>query len=81
MALYGWELDYSYPYDFDEADTVLIERQWTTPGQYTIGLRVTDEYGATNVAWKTSDRQGTAERGGPPPGKTHGLSPGQGLPD
>ena len=50
---YKWDLDGSGNYATDTGTTATLTHTFTTPGSYTIGLKVTDNHGATDVMTKT----------------------------
>jgi uncharacterized repeat protein (TIGR01451 family) len=57
---YAWDLDNDGQYDDGTGKTV--SKSWTTPGTYTIGLKVTDDRGTedTDTAQVTIEEQNTA---------------------
>ncbi|MBN1417659.1 MAG: PKD domain-containing protein [Planctomycetes bacterium] len=53
ITAWGWEIDNAAPFDFDDATGEIVTHAWATPGVYNVGLKVTDNYGRTNIAWTT----------------------------
>jgi RHS repeat-associated protein len=53
IAAYGWQLTSQAPYQFNDATTVATNWTWNTPGTYNVGVKVTDRFGASTVAWTT----------------------------
>jgi PKD repeat protein len=53
IASYGWQLTTSAPYQFNDAHSVATNWTWNTPGTYNVGLKVTDRFGASSIAWTT----------------------------
>jgi PKD repeat protein len=50
IAKYEWDLDSNGTYETNAGTTATISRSFATPGERTIGLRVTDNSGATATA-------------------------------
>jgi RHS repeat-associated protein len=60
IASYGWQLTSTAPYLFNDATTLATNWTWNETGTYNIGLKVTDRFGASSIAWTTVEvRTGT----------------------
>jgi YD repeat-containing protein len=53
IARYEWDLDGNGTYETDTGTTATTSRAYTASGNVTVGLRVTDNKGATNTTTKT----------------------------
>jgi PKD repeat protein len=60
IAKYAWDLDGNGSYETDTGTTATTSRAYATPGQRTIGLRVTDNSGATATTSRTITIQNVA---------------------
>ncbi|MCY2987758.1 MAG: Ig-like domain-containing protein [Planctomycetota bacterium] len=53
IASYGWQLTDAPPYQFADATTMAVNWTWSKPGSYKVGLKVTDRFGLSTIAWTT----------------------------
>jgi YD repeat-containing protein len=60
IAKYAWDLDGNGSYETDTGATASTSRAYATPGERTIGLRVTDNSGATATTTRTVTIQNSA---------------------
>ncbi len=57
IAKYEWDLDGNGTYETDTAATASASRAYATPGERTVGLRVTDNLGSTATTTRTLTTQ------------------------